>query len=188
MSFTRALPEHLEVLYPRDVIQARLRELAPVLDTWARASLRETDAPLMALCVLRGGVFFFSDLVQGMLQSVEPAFCRAASYARAANASQSDQVQFTMGDIEVRGRDVVIIDNICDSGRTFQVAMESVLRHGARSARTVALIYRQRADSLFRPTLNAFEYDQEDWLAGYGMRDKGALMNYPEVYRVKRLT
>ncbi len=154
------------------------------MDLWAKGAESVTGQPLLVGCILRGGVFFFSDLLQAMRQSVEPAFCRAASYDKGENGQTGEGMVFEAETMEVEGRDLVLVDNICDRGRTFRVGVDYFRKAGARSVRTVALVRRVREDPEHVPTLSGFDYRGEEWLAGYGMRDRGRWMNLPEVYRV----
>lgn len=171
-----SLPEHLDLLYSPSQIDARLGELASSLDTWAVESKAETGRLLLAVCMLRGGVFFFSDVLLHMKHSVEPGFCRAWSYAKGINGQPEDTVRMDWQGLDVRDRDVVLIDNICDSGRTLAVASEWLGVRGARKVRSAVIVHRLRADSRHTPTLSGFEYPGVEWLVGYGLRDRDADM------------
>lgn len=170
------LPEHLDLLYTPDQIDSRLGELADTLDTWAAESKAETGRLLLAVCMLRGGVFFFSDVLLHMRHSVEPGFCRAWSYAKGLNGQPEDTVRMDWQGLDVRDRDVVLIDNICDSGRTLAVASEWLGVWGARKVRTAVIVHRERSDSRHTPTLTGFVYPGVEWLVGYGLRDRDADM------------
>ncbi|MGC4073241.1 MAG: phosphoribosyltransferase family protein [Nibricoccus sp.] len=181
----RTLPPHLELLYPRSAINARLETLAEEIDAWAAESLLFTQQSLLAVCVLRGGVFFFSDLLQHMRQSVEPGFCRASSYSPAKNDSPENTLQLDWHGLKATGRDVLLVDNICDSGRTLATCQQTLVAGGAHSVRTVVCVHRHRDDSTHTPTLAGFAYEGTEWLAGYGLRDRQNCMNHPEIYRVR---
>jgi hypoxanthine phosphoribosyltransferase len=186
METGRELPAYLDTLYGRREIETRLQQLAAEMDLWAKGTECATGKPLLVCCVLRGGVFFFSDLLQQMRQSVEPGFCRAASYAKTENGVTGEDMLFEAAGLEVAGRTVVMVDNICDRGRTFRVGCDFFLKRGVKNVRTVALVRRLREDPEHVPTLSGFDYRGDEWLAGYGMRDQGRLMNFPEVYRVRK--
>ncbi len=178
------LPAHLELLFSRPEIEARLQALAAEITGWSNEARAVTGQPLLAICVLRGGVFFFSDLLLRLGCSVEPGFCRASSYGRNQNEQPADALNLDLGGLEVAGRAVVVVDNICDSGRTFAVCQRAFESAGAASCRSVALVHRLRTDSSHTPTAAGFTYPGTEWLAGYGLRDRGEWMNAPEVYRV----
>ncbi|EIP98613.1 hypoxanthine-guanine phosphoribosyltransferase [Opitutaceae bacterium TAV1] len=170
------LPAHVDLLYTSSRIDARLGELAGTLDAWAAGSQAETGRMLVAVCVLRGGVFFFSDLLLRMRASVEPGFCRAWSYAKNRNGEPGETVRMEWLGLDVKDRDVVLVDNICDSGRTLGVASEWLRGRGARTVRTAVIVHRLRPDSQHTPTLAGFVYAGSEWLVGYGLRDREAGM------------
>lgn len=155
--------------------------MAGQLDKWAGEITN--GRLLLAVCLLRGGVFFYSDVLQRMRHSVEPAFCRAWSYAKGRNLAPEGSVRLDWQGLALQGRDVVLIDNICDSGRTFAVAADQATAAGARSVRTLAIVRRVRADAVHAPTLCGFYYSGPEWLVGYGLRDGEACANFPEIYR-----
>jgi len=180
------LPEHLDHLYTPAQIEARLSELATSLDAWAVEAKDETGRLLLAVCLLRGGVFFFSDLLLHLRQSVEPGFCRAWSYAKGSNGQPEETVRMDWQGLAVRDRHVVLIDNICDSGRTLAAASAQLESWGASKVRTAVIVHRQRADSHHTPTLTGFVYPGVEWLVGYGLRDRDAdLMNTRAIFTLR---
>lgn len=167
-------------------LEAALARLAPEVDRWAEGAEARTGKPLLALCVLRGGVFFFGDLMLRLTRSVEPAFCRAFSYAKTENGAPLEQMYVDWQKLAPAGREVVLVDNICDSGRTL-LHIDAWLRmQGARRVRSVTMVHRLRADAVAKPDLAGFVYGGDEWLVGYGMRDQAAAcMNSRWIARVK---
>ncbi len=184
MDSSRIVPSYLEELYSREQIESRLVGLGATLDDWAKEALVQTGQSLLAVCVLRGGVFFFSDLLLHLKESVEPAFCRASSYSISLNGAPQSNIRIEPYGLVTAGRSVVVIDNICDSGRTLEKLYDQFRQEGAFAVRTVVLVHRERSDSTHAPDLVGFVYQGPEWLAGYGMRDKNRCMNFPSVYRV----
>lgn len=180
----RSLPSHLDEIYPRAAIDERLDALACTVDGWAREAQDNVGAPLLTVCILRGGVFFFSDLLQRLVTSVEPAFCRAWSYAKGVNGTCEENLRLDWHGTQLTGRDVLLVDNICDSGRTLAVAWTQAVEAGARSVRSITLVQRARPDAVHSPTLAGFVYEGTEWLVGYGLRDGEARTNLPSVYRI----
>lgn len=171
-------PDHVDLLYTPVQIETRLGELAATLDDWAAESQAATGRMLIAVCLLRGGAFFFADLLLRMKTSVEPGFCRAWSYAKDKNGAPEDTIRMDWQGLDVKDRDVVLIDNICDSGRTLKVAAEWLHTWRAHNVRTAVIVHRLRDDSQHTPTLSGFAYAGTEWLVGYGLRDREAgLMN-----------
>ncbi|MCX6937381.1 MAG: phosphoribosyltransferase family protein [Verrucomicrobia bacterium] len=179
-------PSHLDPLYDEMQIEEALARLAAEVDGWAAGAEARTGQMLLALCVLRGGVFFFSDLLQRMTRSVEPAFCRAFSYAKTENGAPLERMFVDWQQLKPLGREVILVDNICDSGRTL-LHVEAWLRlQGARRVRSVTMMHRLRTDALAVPATTGFVYSGYEWLVGYGMRDQAAhYMNTRWIARVK---
>jgi hypoxanthine phosphoribosyltransferase len=180
----RAVPAHLQVLFTPAVIQAAIEPVAASVGDWCRSVLAASGEQVLALCVLRGGVFFFSDLLQRVPVSVEPAFCRCASYAKDANGQPDPRVDVDLYGLGLAGRSVLLVDNICDTGRTLQALAARCAAEGAAAVRSITLVYRRRGDPRHRPDWHVFAVNDPAWLAGYGLRDGNRLMNYPTVYRV----
>lgn len=181
------IPAHLEILHDEAAIHAALDRLAPEVDRWADGAEARTGRPLLALCVLRGGVFFFSDLMLRLTRSVEPAFCRAYAYAKTQNGAPLEQMHVDWQKLDPRGREVVLVDNICDSGRTLLHVNAWLLMQGARRVRTATMVHRLRADAAAAPDATGFTHEGDEWLVGYGMRDQAAAcMNARWIARVRK--
>ncbi len=172
------LPEHVEILHSEAEIDDALDRMAEEVDRWAEGAQARTGKMLLALCVLRGGVFFYSDLLLRMKRSVEPVFCRAYSYAKTDNGTPLERMFVDWQLLKPEGREVLLVDNICDSGRTLMHVDAWLRMQGARRVRSATVIHRLRRDAMTEPTLTGFTYPGTEWLVGYGMRDQHAhLMN-----------
>ncbi|WP_221031097.1 phosphoribosyltransferase [Actomonas aquatica] len=167
-------------------IEAVLDCLAVEVEGWAQECQERDGRMLLMMCVLRGGAFFFSDLVQRIGYSIEPAFCRAWSYAKDMTAKPEDAVKIDWPEVDLRGRDVVLVDNICDTGRTFAQATVEVLAREPARVRTVSFLRRKQVEVIHEPTLSGVSYTGPEWLVGYGLRDRGTtMMNARLVARVR---
>jgi hypoxanthine phosphoribosyltransferase len=180
----RAVPPYLEEILSPAAIREGIAAAAERVAAWCRAVLDTEGKQVLAVCVLRGGIFFFSDLLQQLPVTVEPAFCRCASYAKHENDAPQAWVEVELYDLALAGRFILLVDNICDSGRTLQTLTARCAGEGAAAVRSVSLIRRVRADALARPDWSVFEIADPAWLVGYGLRDRDCLMNYPGIYRV----
>ncbi len=184
-----SLPDHLELLHDGDAIESALTELGAQLDQWAEGAEARTGKMLLALCVLRGGVFFFSDLLLHMKRSVEPAFCRAFAYNKTANGEPLDKMFVDWQRLDPVGREIMLVDNICDSGRTLLHVSAWLRLQGVRRVRSVTMMHRLRNDAVATPEITGFTYAGDEWLVGYGMRDANAQsMNTRWIARMKPTT
>ncbi|MCF3650376.1 phosphoribosyltransferase [Synoicihabitans lomoniglobus] len=168
------LPDHLELVHDSAAIDEALDRLAAEMDQWAAGAEARTGKMLLALCVLRGGVFFFSELLLRMKISVEPAFCRAFAYAKTENGAPLDKMFVDWQGLDPVGREVMLVDNICDSGRTLLHVDGWLRMQGVRRVRSVTMMHRLRDDAVTEPEITGFTYPGDEWLVGYGMRDAAA--------------
>ncbi|MCF3649777.1 phosphoribosyltransferase [Synoicihabitans lomoniglobus] len=181
-----SLPQHLELVQPAEDIDMVVDALAVDVEAWARDCLEQDGRMLLMMCVLRGGAFFFSDLLQRIRYSVEPAYCRGWSYAKDLTAKPAEAVTIDWPEVDVTDRHVVLVDNICDTGRTFAHASAELMARDPASVRTVSLIRRKQPTVIHEPTLSGITYLGNEWLVGYGLRDRGTtMMNARMVARVR---
>jgi len=177
----REVPDYFRLVYPRETITARTQELGREISEWAADAMATDGHQILGICILRGGVFFFSDLLKSIAYTVEPSFCRCRSYSVDAN-TPGDTFEITVRPEGIRGRRVLLIDDICDSGRTMSHMARYCLDHGTTEVRTAVLIHRIHEDSIYTPDYVGFRYDGPEWFAGYGMEDRNHRANYPDVY------
>jgi hypoxanthine phosphoribosyltransferase len=125
----------IRVLFDAETIARRNAELA-------REIVSAGYADLLVISILKGSFVFAADLIRALHEaglSPEVEFLSVSSY-RAGTAS-SDKIT-VLRDIEsnVSGRDVLIIDDILESGRTIDFARKTMLERGARRAGVVVLL------------------------------------------------
>ena len=116
--------------------EEQIKEKVKGAAKWLDNRLKGAD-DAVAVCILRGAAFFFCDLVRAMKTPLTVEFVRASSYG---NGSKSTGKPTLSGDnFPVEGRDVVLVEDIVDSGRTLSLLREIFLGRGAKSVTTVAL-------------------------------------------------
>jgi len=126
---------HLEPLYPSDVIATRLESLSS--DIAARMG---PDFALVA--ILKGSFVFAADLIRALANhraNPEVDFMTLASYGTGTVSSGTVRLLRDV-EIEVSGREVLIVDDILDSGRTIAYARRHLLERGATAARVCVLL------------------------------------------------
>lgn len=154
----------IRVLFDADAIAARIETLAAEI----RAAKPED---LLVIAILRGSFIFAADLVRalhraGLAPSVE--FMQLASYH--SGMSSSGQVTVVKDiDNNVTDRDVLLIDDILESGRTLAYAKDLLIARGAKRVMSAVLIE--------KPVQRAVQFEAEfvgftapdKFLVGYGM-------------------
>ncbi len=182
----RRIPANFSPVYSAKDIAGRVRELGQEVSAWCDGVWRDSHTDVLVIPVLRGGVFFFADLVRELSTSIEVAPVRARAYQAGTNAVQSPEVAIDVSGLAVKGRVVLIVDDVSDSGRTLEALEETLLKAGAREVRSVVLIRRLLDTPSFVPCWVGFQYSGSEWLVGYGMDDNERWRNLPGVYVIKK--
>ena len=150
------------VFFSADVISRSVHDLALSIDRDLGGSR------LVVITVLKGAVMFSCDLVRAMETETEMVFLSASSYSDGFTPDETLRLQ---GDIEldVAGRDVLIVDDIIDTGRTLTELAGLIQLQKPRSISTVALINKtSRRAAGAEPTYSGLEIGEE-FIYGYGL-------------------
>ena len=134
-------PAGSRVLISRRRIAARVGRIADEI------SDHYGHRPVTLLAVLTGAVVFAADLVRRLTMPLEIATATARSYRGA--ATRAGRLRATLqGDTDLTGREVLIVDDILDSGKTLSVLRRLAGQRGAADVRTCALV---RAEGVALP-------------------------------------
>jgi hypoxanthine phosphoribosyltransferase len=171
----------LEVIFTPEAIAGRLDELAGEI---AQANLEN----LIVVAILKGSFVFAADLIRALHRvglTPEVDFMTLSSYKKARISSGQVSILRDM-DLDVRGRNVLIVDDVLDSGRTLAFAKDLLSARGAATIRTCVLLDKQlpRAVNLV-PDYRAFDCPNE-FVVGYGMDVAHRYRELPFVGRVVR--
>jgi hypoxanthine phosphoribosyltransferase len=122
-----------DVLVTGEALQARVAELG------AELSRDYADTDLLLVGVLKGAVFFMADLVRQMTVPCEIDFMAVSSYG---NSTDSSGVVRILKDLDanIEGRDVLIVEDIVDSGLTLSYLMRNLEARGPASLEVCALL------------------------------------------------
>ena len=124
----------LEPFYSQMAIQTRVEELAATLDK------RFSDSrPPHIIGVLKGGFVFVADLVRAMSVPVTVDFIRVSSYGADTQSSGLPQL-LDLPTMELKNRDVIIVEDIVETGLTLRAIRASLLVRQPRSLTTVTLL------------------------------------------------
>lgn len=94
---------------------------------------------LLAICILRGSYIFFSDLTREIELPLEVAFMHAASYFDGTESSGKVNLP-DQNMLSVEGKDVLLVEDIVDSGRTLAALKATLLKKGVNSLHIVTLL------------------------------------------------
>jgi hypoxanthine phosphoribosyltransferase len=160
----------MKVLVTADAIQQSIDRLA------AEINRREEGRPLTVIAVMTGSIIFLADLIRKLKMPLRVGVIQARSYAgteRGSLAINSDMLP------EVAGRDVLVIDDIFDTGHTLLEVLGLLDELQPRSIRTAVLVLKQGKQLVtLRPDYVGFEIP-DVFVVGYGLDYHDAYRNLP---------
>lgn len=164
-----------EMLISRSEIAGRVRELAEEI------SRDYAGAELLIIGVLKGAFVFMADLVRAMSVPCQTDFIRAASYGDGA-ASSGDIVITKDVELAVEGRDVLIVEDIVDTGLTLRHIVETLKLKKPKSIKVCTFLdKRARRKVLFEADYVGFTLD-DGFIVGYGLDFSEQYRFLPDVY------
>lgn len=183
---TARLPEYFVPCYSKEAIAVEVRRLGKELSPWAEQVFAESGKDVLCIPILRGGIFFFADLVREVQQSIELAPVKTTAYEPGVNQAATDAVTVHLDEVEAAGRSVLLVDDICDSGRTLKALTRAFLQRGAAEVRSAVLIKRDVKEETFDPDYVGFSYQGPEWFVGYGMEDGDRYRNLPGIFTIQK--
>ncbi|WP_149453725.1 hypoxanthine phosphoribosyltransferase [Pasteuria penetrans] len=173
-------PDIKNVLYTPEQIQQRLAVLGKHL-----SNLYRDKSPLY-VCVLKGAFVFLADLVRFVDGQVEVDFVAVSSYG---DQDRSSGVVRMVKDlsISVEGRDVILVEDIIDSGRTLDYLLDLLRGRRVSSLRVVSLLVRLDCRGIEIPSEDYGFLLTEDsgFVVGYGLDYAGRYRNLPYIGNLK---
>ena len=163
-----------EILVEED----RLRERVVALGR--EISVDYAESELLLVGVLKGAMLFLSDLMREITSPCEVDFMAVASYGSATDSSGVVRILKDL-DVPIEGRDVLIVEDIVDSGLTLQYLLRNLGARGPRTLEVCALLTkpeRRKADVAIRYT--GFEI-RDCFVIGYGLDHRERWRNLPYV-------
>lgn len=173
------LPTTYQPLFDAQQIKARVLSVAKEIDRWAEGVTQRSGKDIVAVPILKGALFFASDLLQALSETctVFPVYARSYSDNQKARAVECDKVAVE------KGSTILLIDEICESGETLQKLTQNFLEGGASEVCSVVMVKRL-TPSAHVPTWSCFEYEGSEWLVGYGMDDCERFRNLSSIYKL----
>ena len=167
-------PEKI-LVYSRSQIEEKIRGLAEQL------SREYAESAPVLVGILNGVFMFYSDLVKALSIPVFVDFVRLASYG--SNAESSGLIKLTKDvEIDLRGRDVVIVEDIADTGLTLAYLRDHLMKKGARSVKICVLIDKIERRHVDVPLDFVGFKVESGFLVGYGLDFNEQYRYLPEIY------
>ncbi len=167
-----------EILVPEQDLTRRVRELAE------QVSRDYADKDLLLIGVLKGAVFFLSDLMRQIDIPVEVDFMAVASYGSATKSSGVVRILKDL-DAPIEGRDVLIVEDIVDSGLTLQYLLRNLAGRNPRTLEVCALLIKPERRKVDLQTRYVGFEIPDRFAIGYGLDFDERYRNLPYVAALK---
>lgn len=175
MEKTHDMYQDLEsILYTKEQLQEAVAELGAHITRDFQGK-----CPVL-VCILKGATVFFCDLIREIKVPVEIEFMAVSSYG--ASTKSSGEVKLVKDlDRSVHGRDVIIVEDIVDSGKTLHYLKNSLINRGASSLRIATLLDKPaRRVAPLTVDYSCFEIP-DAFVVGYGLDYNEVYRNLPEI-------
>ncbi len=158
-------------------IARRVRELGQEISQL----YADLDQPLVLVVILKGAAVFAVDLLRSLSIPAELEFVRASSYGT--GTVSAGKVKFSqLVEGPLTGRDILLVEDIVDSGRTVSVIVKELRRHHPASLRLAALLDRPaRREIAVAIDFTGFRIPDR-FVIGYGLDYAGLYRELPGIY------
>ena len=163
-----------EILIDEETLQARIRELG------AEVSADYAGRDLLLVGVLKGAVFFMADLMRELSVPCEIDFMAISSYGAATDSSGVVRILKDL-DINVAGRDVLVVEDIIDSGLTLSYLMRSLTARKPATLEVCALLTKPERREIDVPVRYVGFEIPNKFVIGYGLDFAERYRNLPYV-------
>lgn len=163
-----------EILISKEQIEGKIKELGEIV-----SKEYEGKRPLM-VCILKGAVLFMSDLARQINIPVEIDFMAVSSYGASTESSGVVRIIKDL-DATVEGKDIIIVEDIIDSGLTLSYLIDLLNRRNIRSIKVITLLdkpHRRTVD--LKPDYSGFTVPDE-FVVGYGLDYNERYRNLPYI-------
>ncbi|MFZ2267296.1 MAG: hypoxanthine-guanine phosphoribosyltransferase [Azonexus sp.] len=173
----RALLANADLIHPEASVQAALDEVA------GRIRERLSDRNPLVLCVMTGGVIFTGQLLPKLAFPLDFDYLHATRYGP---ETQGGKISWRMAPwMSVKGRTVLVVDDILDEGVTLAAVKDSLMHLGA--AEVLLAVFADKQNGKQKPITADFVglSVPDRFVFGYGMDVDGAWRNLPAIYAMK---
>ncbi len=165
-------PRELNVMISSEQIAARVKELGAAIN----AHYQNSDKELVLVGLLRGSVIFMADLCRVIDKPHEIDFMTVSSYINKTTVSSGDVKIIKDLDSEIKDKDVLIVEDIIDSGRTLSKVVEILQTREPNSIEICTLVSKpSRREISMAVSFCGFEVEDR-FIVGYGL-------DYDQKYR-----
>jgi len=162
------------ILFDEQTIAEKVLEIAD------RISRDYAGKELVLVCILKGAVVFTADLMRRLTLSVTVEFVQAASYGASTSSSRTITIKKDL-DIDIKGRHVLLVDTIVDTGETLERLFRKFAEREPASLKAVALLDKKSRRTIGIPIAYGGFVIPDKFVVGYGMDCGEKYRNLPYI-------
>lgn len=168
------MSEKVRILLPEEIVDKRICQIAEQI------SKDYQGKEIHLICVLKGGVFFMCELAKRLSVPVSMDFMALSSYGSSTESSGSITVKKEL-DENIEGKDVLVVEDIVDSGRTLKFLLEELRSRNPASVHLCTLLDKpDRRVVDIQADYTCFEIPDE-FVVGYGLDYAQKYRNLPYI-------
>lgn len=173
------------ILITQDQIRQRIIELARQITADHSPPAVPRDGGLTLVPILTGAMIFAADLIRQMPVRMKIGLLAISSYPGSSVQTQGSQMLWQqIGD--VRGRHVLLLDDILDSGGTLRLVRQRLMALAPASVKTCVLL-RKPTDGARQTPVDYVGFDiPDEFVVGYGLDHNNDYRNLPDIVTLKR--
>ena len=160
------------ILVSAEEIDAITTRIAEEIDR----DYENTDGKLVLLCILKGSVVFMGDLMKKIHRPVEIDFMKVSSYGDGTTSSGRIKIHLDLNRSDISECNILIVEDIIDSGKTLSYLSEYLRLNGAKSVRTCTLLDKPSRREVDFTSDYVGKTIPDEFVVGYGL-------DYQERYR-----
>lgn len=164
----------MKVLFDKETLHRGVADMA------AEIEKAYQGRQLTIVGVLTGSVVLLADLIRQIEQPMRVGVIQASSY-RGATTERGDLIINSELMLDITGRDVLLVDDIFDTGHTLENVVEKLHEFSPKSVKSAVLLRKQgRQESDYEPDFTAFNIPDE-FVVGYGLDYEDMYRNLPHL-------
>jgi len=165
----------LEPLIPSSEIALKLKEVGAQIDKEYNGS------ELVIVMVMKGAIMVTADLIRNLHIPVSVEYVKAKSYGKN-GMTRGKLAVFGLKELDIKGKNVLIVDDIFDSGTTMTTLIKKFQEKNPKTLRSLVLLLKQVPRKVtYRPDFVLFEI-QNRFVVGYGLDYKELYRGLPGIY------
>ena len=143
-----------------------------------------SDREPIFLCVLNGAFVFAAELIKRFNHECQVSFVKLSSYQ---GVQSSGTINSLIGlNEDIKGKDVIIVEDIVDTGQTIANIVENILNKNPRSIEVATLLYKPKSYQKQIPIKYRAIEIGNDFIVGFGLDYNGLGRNLEEIYIIEK--